>query len=73
MSWFVYYRLSGNAAVKAKNVCLHLVDEHDNLTKSGIVQLFTRPHPSRTVNSVFHGKIPPKIFTQKTLGHSKLV
>lgn len=54
-------RLSGSAAVKSKNVCLQLVDEHTNLTNSGIVQLFSHPHPARMSVSPFTGKLPPKI------------
>ncbi|KAB0793224.1 hypothetical protein PPYR_12844 [Photinus pyralis] len=59
------YKLSGTAAVKAKNVCLHLVDDHAHLTKSGIVQLFAHPHPSKTNKSPFSGKLPPKIYVHK--------
>lgn len=29
------FRLSGKAAIKTKNVCLHLADDHTYLTKSG--------------------------------------
>ena len=41
------FKLSGDAAVKAKNVYLSLVDGHTSLTNSGIVQLFRSSHPKR--------------------------
>nr|CAD7199262.1 unnamed protein product [Timema douglasi] len=53
--------LSGAAAVKAKNVCLQLVDSHTALTKNGVVQLFAQPHPQRPTLSPFWGKTPPKL------------
>ncbi|XP_043262168.1 WD repeat-containing protein 81 [Colletes gigas] len=53
------YKLSGSAAVKSKNVCLHLVDNHTSLTNSGVVQLFTQPHPQKIVPSLYWCKIPP--------------
>ena len=65
------FRLSGPAAVKSKNVCLHLVDGHSNITGSGIVQLFTQPHPAKFSNHLFWGKVPPKIYIQKTFKNSE--
>ncbi|CAH1968945.1 unnamed protein product [Acanthoscelides obtectus] len=60
------YKLTGNPAVKAKNVCLQLVDQHENLTKSGLVQLFSHPHPPRATNNLFLTKVAPKIFINKS-------
>ncbi|KAK5929533.1 hypothetical protein CgunFtcFv8_010758 [Champsocephalus gunnari] len=55
------YKLSGKEAVKAKNVCLHLVDHHTNLTTYGVVQLFDQPHPPRLSPSLYASAEPPLI------------
>lgn len=53
------YKLSGKEAVKAKNVCLHLVDNHTNITTYGVVQLFDQPHPPRQSPSQYAPAEPP--------------
>ena len=45
------YKLVGDAAVKAKNIYLSLVDGHSAPKTSGIVQLFRSAHPKRTQTS----------------------
>lgn len=56
-----FFRLSGTAAVKAKNVHLSLVDGHVHLTTRGVVQLFTQPHPRKLLPSPYVGRSPPRL------------
>ncbi|NWR53545.1 WDR81 protein, partial [Regulus satrapa] len=55
------YKLLGKDAVKEKNVCLHLVDNHTHLTTYGVVQLFDQPHPRRMVGPAFPPAEAPAI------------
>ncbi|KZC07324.1 putative inactive serine/threonine-protein kinase lvsG, partial [Dufourea novaeangliae] len=65
------YKLSGSAAVKSKNVCLQLVDNHTGLTNSGVVQLFTQPHPQKIIPSPYWCKIPPRLRSSFVLNKHK--
>uniref|UniRef100_A0A8C9L6M5 WD repeat-containing protein 81 n=1 Tax=Pavo cristatus TaxID=9049 RepID=A0A8C9L6M5_PAVCR len=55
------YKLQGKDAVKEKNVCLHLVDNHTHLTTYGVVQLFDQPHPRRMVGPAYTPAEAPAI------------
>ncbi|KAG5305817.1 WDR81 protein, partial [Pseudoatta argentina] len=65
------YKLSGFAAIKSKNVCLQLVDNHTDLTNSGVVQLFTQPHPQKIIPSPYWGKVPPRLRSTSSTNKSK--
>ncbi|KAK6998450.1 WD repeat-containing protein 81 [Biomphalaria glabrata] len=55
------YKLSGTAAVKAKNVHLHLVDQHTYLIPYGAMQLFAQPHPQREPQKTATASMVPQI------------
>ena len=56
------YKLSGSSAVRAKNVCLNLVDNHTELRNAGAIQLFTTPHPSKVnFNAFWDSKKAPNL------------
>lgn len=55
------YKLTGSSAVRAKNVCLDLVEEHKELRGQGVVQLFINPHPSKTASNPFWNRKAPRI------------
>ena len=55
------FRLSGSAAIKAKNVHLSLVDGHFDLSTRGVVQLFNQPHPRKLLPSPYVGRSPPRL------------
>lgn len=55
------YKLSGKAAIKSKNVCLPMVDQHKHLCQRGIVQLFTQPHPAKRTSTPWFAKQAPRI------------
>ncbi|GBP75188.1 WD repeat-containing protein 81 [Eumeta japonica] len=53
------YKLSGSASIKAKNVCLSLVDGHMTMRRGASMQLFTAPHPAKTTR--LHPPAPPRL------------
>lgn len=57
------YKLTGSAAVKSKNVCLSMVDDHMHLSDHGIVQLFNHPHPQKKYHTTWTSDVPPRIYS----------
>ena len=64
------YKLSGSSAVRAKNVCLNLVDGHTDLRDGGQVQVFNSPHPTRLAsNPYWDPKKAPNLTAYLNGGH----
>eukprot|EP00079_Xenopus_tropicalis_P011388 XP_002937192.1 PREDICTED: WD repeat-containing protein 81 [Xenopus tropicalis] len=61
------YKLTGKNALMEKNVCLHLVDNHTNLTCFGVVQLFDQPHPKRLLGPSCSSFEPPAILSTQNI------
>ncbi|XP_072909114.1 WD repeat-containing protein 81 isoform X2 [Hemitrygon akajei] len=66
------HRLSGKEAVRAKNVCLPLVDAHTHLTSYGVVQLFDQPHPQRLAGPGWEPAEPPAVTRRQRPGQRRL-
>lgn len=64
---FMHLQLTGTPALKSKNVCLPLVDDHTSVHNHGMVQLFTHPHPHKLSRSLFSRIWAPKTFRSMTL------
>jgi WD repeat-containing protein 81 len=60
--------------VRAKNVCLSLVDDHTHFTRTGLVQLFNSPHPTKIIQSRYFSPTPPvRLMKQKQTAGKRLV
>ena len=64
------YKLSGTAALKAKNIVLSLVNPQEKPKNCGAVQLFTTPHPKR---KAFLKSLSLILSAEKGLAHSVFV
>ena len=60
--FFLQILFSGSSAIRAKNVCLDLVDNHLDLRDGGVIQIFNSPHPTKnTGNSYWDSKKAPNL------------
>jgi hypothetical protein len=67
------FKLSGEAAVEAKNVCLPLIENHQTMKPHGIVQLFILPHPNRAIDKVYHSEKPPRVKNKSRMRQDQFV
>ena len=72
--FFKLNKLSGEAALEAKNVCLPLIDNHQVMRPFGIVQLFSVQHPPRAIENCYYNcSKPPSIVNRSRLKGNYLV
>lgn len=68
------HKLTSEAALEAKNICMPLIDNHQSMKPYGITQLFSVPHPYKVYDkSGYHSEKMPKIInrSQQQLNESR--